>query len=156
MKRVVALLAGGMMVLVLSGPAVAQTAPYPPTGGSISGSATAVAPGGSLTVSVTACPANSTVPVTLNGNTVASITTDASGAGSASVKIPSGTPSGATQLVGTCGGVAHVLALTIVAPSTGALPFTGRDVLGLIALAVIFGGLGAAALMFGRRRSASH
>ena len=149
-------------------PAVAQYGPV--SAATLFVSSTTVAPGGTVTVSGTGFDANSTVTLTLDGVVIGTATTNAAGAFSTTVTIPSGLAAGyytiiATDSLGrtssitiyvTGASTTAVAAPSAAAPSStssssSGLAFTGTDAAataGAGAGAIALGGL----LVLGSRR----
>jgi hypothetical protein len=170
-RVVVGLAVTGVAATILgwASPASA-TAAYGPVvcSESASISPSTVAPGGSFTLSLTGGCANDTFTVVLHSSpvTLGTITTNASGSGSAGFSVPANTAGGdhtvtAADASGNSASVAIVItaAATAVtaAPAAAAkhpLPFTGAQIAGLVAAGAVAIGLGGLLVLVTRRRKA--
>ena len=152
-------------VAVLSVGAGAQT--YPPSTCTVGTSQVTVSPGQTITVSISGFAPSTQVNLALDGQALGSITTDASGAGSGTVTIPSNITPGThtlsasgTSFVG--GDCDPSTTLTVPgaaaagargAAAAGNLAFTGSDTLPLVWIGIAALTIGAALMMGLRRRA---
>jgi len=127
--------------------------------GSSSGTATvtpaSLAPGGNATVGISGCPAGSSVVVVFSGTT-STVTANASGAATATVKAPA--TAGTFPGTATCGTVVSSFSVVVAAAPVvpgGGLPPTGLDGAGTttsIAIGLLVMGLGLFGVTQIRRR----
>jgi hypothetical protein len=158
-----AVIAGALLAV----PAIANAAPYPPTGGcSLSTGDSTVAPGERVTITGSGFPALATVQLSVesSGSALGSVTTDADGSFTSAVTVPSNV-SGAERIVASSRGTSCLFGLSgpAGAPASGssdgsansATATTGVAAISatLAALALLGGGL--AFLVLGRRRRSS-
>jgi LPXTG-motif cell wall-anchored protein len=151
-------------VVALSAGAGAQT--YPPSACTVGTSEVNVTPGQTITVSISGFAPSTQVSLALDGQALGSVTTDGSGAASATVTIPSNiTPgthtlsaSGDSGVGGTCD---PSTTLTVVGAAAGApgaaagrLAFTGSsDTMPLVWIGIAALTIGTALLIGLRRRA---
>jgi len=152
-------------VLVLSAGAGAQT--YPPSACTVGTSQVTVNPGQTITVSISGFAPSTSVSLALDGQALGSITTDASGAGSGSVTIPSNITPGTHTLSATgtsaVGGdcdpsttltVPGAAAVGARGAAAGRLAFTGSsDTLPLVWIGIAALTIGAGLVIGVRRRA---
>lgn len=172
--RLISTLAGvlGLAGLALAGPAMAQTANYPPTATTVTVSRTEVPAGGTVDVSGTATP-NSTVTFSIAARVLGTAFTNNAGAFRAAVTIPcevtgaqtlrtTGPGINASTALNVIGSTAACIGGTTTGPgpgtagTTGSLPRTGSS--STAPLATAGAGLvviGAAAAVTARRRRAA-
>lgn len=125
--RLISTLAGvlGLAGLAMAGPAMAQTANYPPTATTVTVSRTEVPAGGTVDVSGTATP-NSTVTFSIAARVLGTAFTNNAGAFRAAVTIPCEV-TGAQTLRTTGPGVNASTALNITGSTAACVGGTGTD-----------------------------
>lgn len=148
-----AVLMGG--VALAGAPAFA----YGPTGNTAAASSTTVSPGGTITISGTLACANCPVNIYLDStaNLLASTMTNASGAFSATVTIPSGYSGYNTLMAVASNGATATTTIDVIVPAatpTSTLATTGADVAGAVGVAAVAIGAGGGLVLLSRKRRA--
>jgi LPXTG-motif cell wall-anchored protein len=161
------ILVGALLVApVVGASAVAGAQEYPPAACTVGTSQVSVAPGQTITVSISGFAASTPVNLSLDGQALGSLTTDSSGAGSATVTIPNNVSAGTHTLSAsgksTVGGDCDPSTTVTVtgaaagagrAAPTGRLAVTGSDSLPLLWIGVAVLTVGAALVIGARRRA---
>lgn len=129
-------------------------------------SSSSATPGSTVVFTGTGWPANSSIPVTVDGVSVGSATTNASGSFSFSYTFPAATSTGTHVVSASCGGfvlsqnitvssggTTNVTTVTPLTSTTSSLPVTGSNSIGMAQIALALLAAGGLLVLVTRRRS---
>lgn len=146
----------GVFAALLMLPVAAHAQEYPPSSGDLEVPSDTAEPGGAVTISGSGYAPNTTVTITVNGVQVATVTTDGTGAFTATITLPTGV-TGDVEIAATgtgADGETRVLSATVTVAGDGStLPRTGSSgTFPAVGMALVLLCMGAAFVVATRRR----